>query len=155
MQWKQHPDIERIEVSDEGQVRNSLTKHVYIQHVNRGYKRVTLSIKGKNKHFRVHRLVSQVFIKNPDNLPQVNHINGNKLDNNVTNLEWVTAKDNMRHAYFIGLRYEGLTNEQKDFIREHYKPRDSKYGGRPLAKLFNVSEKVVYRFVHNHMYRIY
>lgn len=60
---------------------------------------VHLSKDGKSKRFYVHRLVAQTFIENPDNLPDVNHINGNPLDNRVENLEWITKADNLRHAF--------------------------------------------------------
>ena len=64
-----------------------------------GYIRVTLTKDGKAKQYLVHRLVAQHFVPNPDNLPQVNHINGIKADNRAQNLEWVTAKENKQHAY--------------------------------------------------------
>lgn len=51
----------------------------------------------------VHRLVAEAFIPNPDNLPEVNHIDGNRSNNAVHNLEWVSHADNMRHAYATGL----------------------------------------------------
>lgn len=68
-----------------------------------GYYRVTFSINRKRKQFYVHRLIAEYFIPNPDNLPQVNHIDGNKLNNSLDNLEWVTVQDNVIHAYKNGL----------------------------------------------------
>ena len=68
-----------------------------------GYLRVRLNSTVKNTMYFVHRLVAQAFIPNPDNRPQVNHIDGNKLNNDVSNLEWVTAKDNIHHAWSVGL----------------------------------------------------
>lgn len=64
-----------------------------------GYARITVN----KKQYKVHRLVAETLIPNPHNLPQVNHIDGNKLNNAVDNLEWCTAKDNLVHAYKIGL----------------------------------------------------
>lgn len=68
-----------------------------------GYLRVSLSIDGKQKNFAVHRLVAMAFIPNPKNKSQVNHIDGDKLNNCVENLEWVSSKENMRHAFRTGL----------------------------------------------------
>lgn len=62
-----------------------------------GYVRVGLFKDNKQKHYRVHRLVAQAFITNPDNLPEVNHIDENKLNNRVENLEWCTSEYN--HNY--------------------------------------------------------
>lgn len=69
----------------------------------KGYKRITISKDGEKKNFMIHRLVAQAFIPNPDNKPQINHIDGNKQNNNVTNLEWFTNGENQIHAWGTGL----------------------------------------------------
>lgn len=71
--------------------------------VKKGYLIVTLYKKGVSTNYCVHRLVAQAFIPNPDAKEQVNHINGIKSDNNVQNLEWNTASENVQHAYDLGL----------------------------------------------------
>lgn len=68
-----------------------------------GYYRVTLAKNGRKVQKYLHRLLASHFIPNPDNLPQVNHKDGNKLNCSLDNLEWVTVKDNVIHAYQNGL----------------------------------------------------
>lgn len=82
---------------------------------SKGYMKVTLS-NDKNKIFSVHRLVAQAFLPNPDNLPQVNHIDGNKQNNKVDNLEWCTNKENQEHAIKNGLKnIEKITKRIVEF----------------------------------------
>ena len=62
-----------------------------------------LSKDSSNRTFLVHRLVAEAFLPNPENKPQVNHIDGNHQNNSVDNLEWVTAQENQRHAVRMGI----------------------------------------------------
>lgn len=70
---------------------------------NGKYRAVSAMQNGKQKHFYVHRLIAQAFIPNPYNKPQINHIDGDSSNNSIENLEWVTAKENVEHAYKTGL----------------------------------------------------
>lgn len=90
-------------ISDNGEVRNDKTNKILSQRTQQGYKHVTLSISKKSKSFRVHRLVAIAYIPNPENKPCVNHIDGCRSNNLVSNLEWCTPAENTNHAVEIGL----------------------------------------------------
>lgn len=95
-EWRPIKDYEdRYLVSNTGSVFSKISGRLLSPKIDRyGYKVVSLSRNGKLKHFTVHRLVALTFIPNPKNLPTVNHKDENKLNNEVTNLEWTTVKDN-------------------------------------------------------------
>ena len=97
----------RYVIFTEGHVKNLETGKYIVGDVNNaGYHRVTLPIDGKQKHLFRHRLVAEAFIPNPDNLPEVDHWNGDKSDNSVENLHWTTRSGNERAARRNGLKSE-------------------------------------------------
>lgn len=101
--WAQvtvEPYNTKYQISSEGRIKSlhSKTPKILKTTLRSEYLGVPLCIFGKSRTFSIHRLVAQAFIPNPDNHPVVNHKNGNKLDNRVENLEWVSSKENNAHA---------------------------------------------------------
>lgn len=92
------------EISDIGEIRNKNTNKILKQQIQNGYCHCTLAINKKPKRCRVHRLVAQTFIDNPEQKEYVNHKDGNRQNNNVENLEWVTPSENAQHAIAAGLK---------------------------------------------------
>lgn len=99
-EWVPIANFENYLVSPNGKVKNSITNRVFDpQKPNNGYYSITLKGKDNKFHsFLIHRLVAQAFIPNPNNLPFVNHIDENKTNNHVSNLEWVSEVENARHG---------------------------------------------------------
>ena len=109
--WKDIPHYEgKYQVSNLGNIKSLHFKHQNIQKLlkptlnSSGYYKIELYRDGKSKIFYVHRVVASVFIPNPHNKPEVNHIDGNKLNNMVNNLEWCTISENQIHAINKHLR---------------------------------------------------
>lgn len=99
------------EVNENGDVRNVKSKKPVKGYLERnGYIRMKFENKCLGGVIRTtaHRLVAEAFIQNPDNLPEVNHIDSNRSNNHVSNLEWVTHSENMKHSYHKGINQEPL-----------------------------------------------
>lgn len=82
-----------------------------------GYHVITLCVDSKSKTFKIHRLVGIAFIPNPDNKPQINHKDGNKSNNHIDNLEWVTGLENQQHAQKMGLFNDLYTRKSKNVLQ--------------------------------------
>ena len=104
---KEIVDYENYLIYDDGNVFNTNTNKMLSGSIGQnGYKYYRLSKNNKKKIFYAHRLVAEAFLENKDNLPVVNHKDGNKLNNSVDNLEWCTAKENDIHARNTGLKLQ-------------------------------------------------
>jgi hypothetical protein len=91
-----HPDLL---ISNYGNIKRESTGHIFPKYINHeGYYYCSLCDQGKKFVAKCHREVAKAFIPNPLGKEQVNHIDGNKLNNSVSNLEWCTAKENINHA---------------------------------------------------------
>lgn len=127
---------------------------------SKGYLQCSLSLEKKRFHTGVHRLVAIAFIENPNNLPQVNHKDGNKLNNNDWNLEWCTNSENQIHAVENGLiehnygqkhHMAKLTNVQASEIREKFILNPTRTL-QSVADEYNVSLQTIFKIKQNQTY---
>lgn len=148
----------RYKITSEGRVF-SLTHNVFRStHLNKGYPCITLNKEGKKKNVKVHRLVAEAFLNNKQRKEQVNHIDGDKENNSISNLEWCTASENQKHAYRTGLNSNrGAT---------HYKTKLTEWDvrfirvwlelGAPLkdiADSFRITHQAVHHIKHGRSWR--
>lgn len=124
----------------------------------KGYLQVEFKKNGKRHIYFTHRLVAEAFLELKEGKNQVNHKDGNKLNNSVENLEWVTCQENIIHAWknnlnkpFLGEKHPNhkLTEDEVRFIKTNYKPRDREFGANALARRFGVSVSPICEIVNN------
>lgn len=127
---------------------------VLTEHIVGGYMQIQLMKNSKNKGFKIHRLVAEAFIPNPKNKPHVNHKDGNKLNNNITNLEWCDRFENMRHAYKNGLlrlkcgiysHKAKLTEEQVKLIRSQWASGEKSQ--KEIGRIYGVGQGCISKIV--------
>jgi hypothetical protein len=111
--WKDIEGYSGYQVSSLGRIRSLGVKaRVLKQFPNKNWPYLYVRFTPYNKTFRSHRLVAKAFIPNPYNLPEVNHLNGDKQDNRVDNLQWVSSSDNSLHSYRTGLHKPSYGNSR-------------------------------------------
>lgn len=143
------------QISDSGRIftkRRLIGNQIYYgkelvpQLTQDGYLKVTLSKNGDCKKFYLHRLVAIQFIENSTNLPQVNHKDGNKLNNNINNLEWCTKQENQSHAVRTGLMQRGQDRPSAKLteaeVLEIYKLKGI-LKAQDIANKYNVSKNTI------------
>jgi len=117
-----------------------------------GYHMVVLTVSGKKLYKVVHRLVAKAFIPNPDELPEVNHKDGNKLNNHYLNLEWCNSSYNQIHARDNGLQRYKLNMDTANKIRALYK--EGKHSQTSLGAMFGIKKTQVGYIIHNKRWSI-
>ena len=144
-------DYPNYSISTCGKVKNNTSGNILNTSVHRnGYEIINIKPNGRGagKTLKVHRLVAITFIPNPDNKPQVNHLDGDKCNNHLENLEWATASENMKHAVKNGLltppeNVTRFTEKEALEIAELYKPRCRENGARALARKFGTHHTTI------------
>lgn len=143
---------DKYSISNQGVLINNKTGYVIKPILDKyGYNRVSIYVNGKKKFYYSHRLVAIYFIPNPENKPQVNHLNRIRTDNRLENLEWTTCKENIRHSFIAGRKGFSLKGEKavnsilkhsdivviKKMIADGYKISE-------IAKKYPVSYSTIY-----------
>jgi hypothetical protein len=148
----------KYQVSNKGRIRSLLCNRVKILSLHDdsfGYLKVTLHAV-KRKHYRVHRLVAQAFIPNPKRRPQINHKDGNKRNNGVKNLKWVTNRQNYDHALKNNLVARGeRSGNHKLTIKQVLKIRllSKVLTAYQIKKLFDVAYSTIHFIIKRKSWR--
>lgn len=104
-EWKKLEENPNYEISNFGNFRSNQERLLKLNVNARGYYYCNISTNCKVSKVKIHRLVAKYFVNNPLSKDTVNHIDGNKLNNHFSNLEWLTRKENIQHGYKNGLMW--------------------------------------------------
>ena len=162
--WRDVVDYEGLyQVSNLGRVKSMAFGTVKIRKpvlANPGYLGLVIYKNNLPQSARIHVLVARAFIPNPEDKPEVNHRFGNKKDNRVSELEWMTGEENKKHAYDSGFYKVGarhprakFTEEQVHYIREVCVPGDREFGISALARKFGVEIATISEMYHYYTYK--
>jgi hypothetical protein len=146
--WKDVVGYEgKYKVSNKARIWSNLSKRYLKQIEYIGYMSVILYFNSKNRTEKVHRLMAKAFIPNPENKPQVNHLNGIKNDNRLENFEWVTNSENQLHALRIGL-YKNPFGEKNNWAKIKEKDAiaiiNDKRPAKVICKEYNLAVNTIY-----------
>jgi hypothetical protein len=145
--------VDRVIRSTKGHLRKLKSHGIKQLITGQGYFHVRIRKNGNRKTKFIHRLVAETFISNPGNYPIVNHIDGDKGNNHISNLEWVTSQQNAQHALKHNLTSTTKLSKQEVLkIRELY--ASGEYTHRELANKFNVTPSNVGRIVRRDTWKI-
>lgn len=140
VEWRDVPNYEdRYRVSNFGEIQSKITGRILKKEMSKGgYYVVFLYREGHiRKTLKVHRIVCSAFKENPNNLPQVNHINMNKQDNRAENLEWCSPSYNIKHSFANGGREH---NKKMLLLANHKEVLCKDMDGNVIQKYFSLSE---------------
>ena len=114
-EWRRDRQLGRYAVSNKGRIKNCETGRIMKTSISdRGYESITLSLYGTRYTKPVHRMVAEAFLYGEHYGEDVNHIDGNKLNNHADNLEWCSRQHNIQHAFSIGIKN---SNHRKRGVR--------------------------------------
>lgn len=168
--WKNIEDFEGFQISNLGRIKRleykkwcvpnnsfSTMKEKILKtsfNNSKSYERIKISLNNRTKIYSIHRLVAITFIPNPNNYPQINHIDGDKSNNKVENLEWCTNNENMKHRYEVLKKFSFPKGESCNFsklnkekvieisklIKDGYKDKD-------IARMYNLKSTSTIIFI--------
>jgi len=153
-----YENCSKYKIYENGDIYNKKGKKLKLSVDTKGYKYLDIRQQnGKNKCPKIHRLIAEAFLENLENKPQINHIDGNKLNNSIENLEWCTQEENRKHAIKLGLKDEinyyivqlSLNNEYIATFRtatEALKSLGKKHSGGNIGRVIRGNRKTAYGY---------